>query len=87
MQRDLFKSAEQVGRSDLQPGDLLFFNTFARLSHVGIYIGEGRFIHAPRRGHNVSIESLDSKYYQGRYAGARRVMTSTTAPASQAPGL
>jgi cell wall-associated NlpC family hydrolase len=87
MQRDLFKSAEQVGKSDLQPGDLLFFNTFARLSHVGIYIGEGRFIHAPRRGYNVSIESLDSKYYQGRYAGARRVMTSTTAPASQAPGF
>lgn len=87
MQRDLFKSAEQVGRSDLQPGDLLFFNTFARLSHVGIYIGEGRFIHAPRRGHNVSIESLDSKYYQGRYAGARRVMTSTTAPAPQASGF
>ena len=87
MQRDLFKSAEQVGRSDLQPGDLLFFNTFARLSHVGIYIGEGRFIHAPRRGHNVTIESLDSKYYQGRYAGARRVMPHSTAPASPAPGF
>jgi cell wall-associated NlpC family hydrolase len=87
MQRDLFKSAEQVGRSDLQPGDLLFFNTFARLSHVGIYIGEGRFIHAPRRGRDVSIESLDSKYYQGRYAGARRVMTNATAPASPAPGF
>ena len=87
MQRDLFKSAEQVGKSDLQPGDLLFFNTFARLSHVGIYIGEGRFIHAPRRGRDVSIESLDSKYYKGRYAGARRVMTNATAPASPAPGF
>jgi cell wall-associated NlpC family hydrolase len=54
---------------------------------VGIYIGEGRFIHAPRRGRDVSIESLDSKYYQGRYAGARRVMTNATAPASPAPGF
>jgi cell wall-associated NlpC family hydrolase len=87
MQRDLFKSAEQVGQSELQPGDLLFFNTFARLSHVGIYIGEGRFIHAPRRGHAVSIESLDSKYYRGRYAGARRVMDPSAAPASAASGL
>ncbi len=72
--RDLFHRTEQIGRSELQPGDLLFFHTFARLSHVGIYIGEGRFIHAPRRGQTVKIESIDSKYYQKRYAGARRVM-------------
>ncbi len=72
--RELFHRTEQIGRSELQPGDLLFFHTFARLSHVGIYIGEGRFIHAPRRGKNVTIESIDSKYYQKRYAGARRVM-------------
>lgn len=78
MQRELFKSAEQIGKADLKPGDLLFFNTFARLSHVGIYIGEGRFIHAPRRGTTVSVESMDSSYYRGRFAGARRVMNSAT---------
>ena len=81
MQRDLFKSAEQVRKADLKPGDLLFFNTFATLSHVGIYIGEGRFIHAPRRGTTVTIESMDSSYYRGRFAGARRVMPPAAGPA------
>lgn len=83
MQRELFKSAEQVGKADLKPGDLLFFHTFARLSHVGIYIGEGRFIHAPRRGTTVTIESMDSSYYRGRYAGARRVMNPASSPTVQ----
>lgn len=83
MQRELFKSAEQVGKTDLKPGDLLFFNTFARLSHVGIYIGEGRFIHAPRRGTTVTIESMDSSYYRGRFAGARRVMNPAPGAAAQ----
>ncbi|MEI7785743.1 MAG: C40 family peptidase [Betaproteobacteria bacterium] len=87
MPRDLFKSTEQVVKADLKPGDLLFFNTFAKLSHVGIYIGEGRFIHAPRRGTTVTIESMDSSYYRGRYAGARRVMPPAATPAPpQAPG-
>lgn len=87
MQRELFKSAEQVGKADLKPGDLLFFNTFARLSHVGIYIGEGRFIHAPRRGTTVTIESIDSKYYRSRYAGARRVMPlDSSSVSASAPG-
>lgn len=79
--RDLFHRTEQIDRGELQPGDLLFFHTFARLSHVGIYIGEGRFIHAPRRGQTVRIESIDSKYYQKRYAGARRVMNPTVSSA------
>jgi cell wall-associated NlpC family hydrolase len=74
MQRDLFHRAQQVQKSQLEPGDLLFFDTFARLSHVGIYIGDGQFIHAPRRGLSVSIESMDSSYYRNRYVGARRVM-------------
>ncbi|MBM3363522.1 MAG: NlpC/P60 family protein [Betaproteobacteria bacterium] len=78
MPRELFHRSEQIGRDELKPGDLLFFHTFARLSHVGIYIGEGRFIHAPRRGQTVRIESMDSRYYQKRYAGARRVMEPST---------
>jgi len=72
--RDLFLRYEQVSRNDLKPGDLIFFHTFALLSHVGIYIGEGRFIHAPRTGQTVKVESIDNRYFQERYAGARRVM-------------
>ncbi len=63
-----------VAKKDLQPGDLVFFNTRAhRVSHVGIYIGNGKFIHAanPRRG--VVINSLEEGYYKRTYVGARRV--------------
>ena len=83
MQRDLFHRAQQIQKNQLQPGDLLFFDTFARLSHVGIYIGEGRFIHAPRRGLAVSIESMDSSYYRKRYVGARRVMGDAAAAGAE----
>ena len=72
--RDQFHRTQPIARSELAPGDLLFFHTYANLSHVGIYIGEGRFIHAPQRGTRVSIESMHSSYYSKRYAGARRVM-------------
>jgi len=75
LQRDLFHRSERIQKGELQPGDLLFFDTFGRLSHVGIYIGEGRFIHAPRRGMSVSIESMDSAYYRKRFVGATRVMS------------
>lgn len=62
-----------VGRQDLRPGDLVFFNTLGRtFSHVGIYLGEGRFIHAPRSGARVRVESMDSPYWRKRYTGARR---------------
>jgi cell wall-associated NlpC family hydrolase len=63
-----------VPRSELQPGDLVFFNTLRREnSHVGIYIGEGRFIHAPRTGANVRLEALGSGYWRQRFDGARRM--------------
>jgi cell wall-associated NlpC family hydrolase len=58
------------------PGDLVFFNTLGRtFSHVGIYVGEGRFIHAPRSGARVRVESMDSPYWRKRYTGARRAET------------
>lgn len=71
-------SQAQVGkpvpRSQLQPGDLVFFRTRGkRISHVGIYIGNGRFIHASSARGRVRIDSLNSGYYNKRYAGARRV--------------
>lgn len=67
-----------VGRkirpADLEPGDLVFYNTLRRpYSHVGIYIGENRFIHAPASGGRVRIESMDLDYWKKRFNGARRL--------------
>ena len=63
-----------VTRDELQPGDLVFFNTMrAQFSHVGIYIGENRFIHSPSRGKAVEIVDISSSYWQKRYNGARRL--------------
>jgi cell wall-associated NlpC family hydrolase len=62
-----------VPRDQLQPGDLVFFNTLRRtFSHVGIYIGNNRFIHAPRPGGAVRTEDMDYAYWRQRYNGARR---------------
>lgn len=73
-------SAEQatvgvhVERSHLQPGDMVFFRTSGkRISHVGMYVGNNRFIHAPRTGKNIEITSLSNKYWNSRYVTARRV--------------
>jgi cell wall-associated NlpC family hydrolase len=72
--RDMSRVGEQVSMSDLQPGDLVFFNTrrFA-FSHVGIYLGDNRFVHAPRRGREVEIATFDSSFWQRRFNGARRM--------------
>jgi cell wall-associated NlpC family hydrolase len=62
-----------VKREDLQPGDLVFFNTLKRtFSHVGIYVGAGRFIHAPRTGANVRTDDLSFAYWAKHFTGARR---------------
>lgn len=64
---------QPIERDALQPGDLVFFNTMRRtFSHVGIYIGDGRFIHAPRTGAQVRIEDMGSSYWARRFDGARR---------------
>ena len=61
---------------DLQPGDLVFFNTMKRaFSHVGIYVGEGKFIHSPKPGAQVRVEDMSGSYWQRRFDGARRVLT------------
>jgi cell wall-associated NlpC family hydrolase len=62
-----------VRREQLRAGDLVFFNTLGRTySHVGIYIGDARFIHAPRSGTRIRVESLASDYWARRFTGARR---------------
>ena len=63
-----------IDKNDLQPGDLVFFNTMKRaFSHVGIYVGDGKFIHSPKPGAEVRVESMTLAYWKGRFDGARRV--------------
>jgi cell wall-associated NlpC family hydrolase len=68
-----YAAARPVTRSDLRPGDLVFFRLAGReVSHVGIYAGGDRFVHAPQSGGQVRIASLDDEWYGTRYAGAGR---------------
>ncbi len=73
--REMSGVGTKVKRDDLVPGDLVFFNTrrFPN-SHVGIYLGDGRFIHAPSRGGDVEIATLDATYWRKRFDGARRLV-------------
>jgi cell wall-associated NlpC family hydrolase len=69
-----FLAGLKVKRSDMKPGDLVFFHTRGRhrISHVGIYISNGQFIHSPATGKSVEISSLDTAYWAKRFAGAKR---------------
>ena len=67
------RSGKAVSKSDLQPGDLVFFKTTsAPVGHVGMYVGNGQFIHAPNKSKPVKYDSLSSSYYSSRYVNARR---------------
>ena len=80
------KGLVPVSRDDLKPGDLVFFNTMKRtFSHVGIYIGENRFIHAPSRGKTVRTDDLGFAYWAKRFTGARRAEPALDAPGAEAP--
>jgi cell wall-associated NlpC family hydrolase len=71
-----FGSGQKIARPDMQAGDLVFFHTRGkRVSHVGIYIGDGQFIHAPTTGERVRVNSLSQSYWARRFAGARRPQT------------
>jgi cell wall-associated NlpC family hydrolase len=71
---EMSRRGETIKKDDLKPGDLVFFNTVKRtISHVGIYLGANRFIHAPRTGASIRVDSMESKYWETRYAGGRRV--------------
>jgi len=73
--RELSRIGDKVSLAELKPGDLVFFNTrrFA-YSHVGIYLGDNRFIHAPRRGREVEVAAIDAGYWAKHFDGARRLM-------------
>ena len=67
--------ARKVDRDALRPGDLVFFSPGGgKASHIGIYVGEGRFVHAPSSGGTVRLDQLDAEYWRRAYAGARRVL-------------
>ncbi len=71
----------KVGREELKPGDLVFFNTLKRtFSHVGIYVGDGKFIHSPRAGGEVRVEDMRKAYWERRFTGARRADAAAPAP-------
>ncbi|HMZ86088.1 MAG TPA: C40 family peptidase [Giesbergeria sp.] len=81
-------STEKIDKKDLQPGDLVFFNTMRRaFSHVGIYVGDGKFIHSPRSGGKVRVEDMQESYWQKRFNGARRVAPEAQAGNAQAAAL
>lgn len=79
-------ATQKIARADLQPGDLVFFNTLQRaFSHVGIYVGDGKFIHSPKPGSEVRVENMGLAYWSHRFDGARRVSMSAPESATLAP--
>ena len=71
--RDQYKAGELVARNDLRDGDLLFFGSSEdSINHVGIYVGNGKFVHAPRKGEEIRVTSVDESYFEKRFIGGRR---------------
>jgi cell wall-associated NlpC family hydrolase len=74
---EMSRVGEKVSMSDLKPGDLVFFNTMRRtFSHVGIYIGDNKFVHSPSTGSTIRVDDLDETYWEKHFTGARRIETS-----------
>lgn len=73
---EISRAGERIDTDELQPGDLVFYNTLKRgFSHVGIYVGDNKFIHSPSAGGRVRIENMDMTYWKKRFNGARRINT------------
>lgn len=71
--QEQFRAGENVGKADLKDGDLVFFGSSEEtINHVGIYVGNRRFVHAPRRGDEIKVTSLDDAYFAKKFVGARR---------------
>ena len=72
--RDMAHTGQIIERRDLSPGDLVFFGRRkGRVDHVGIYLGEGNFVHAPRTGREVTVSTLEGGYWGSKFIQARRV--------------
>ncbi len=81
-------ATQKIDRQELQPGDLVFFNTMRRaFSHVGIYVGDHKFIHSPKPGAEVRIEDMRVAYWHRRFDGARRVSDPSSAGPEQISSL
>jgi cell wall-associated NlpC family hydrolase len=72
--QELFRTVRKIALGEADPGDLMFFQDQAKLSHVGIYVGDGLFVHAPSSGQNVAVASLDSPYYQQHLVAVGRLL-------------
>jgi cell wall-associated NlpC family hydrolase len=84
--RAISQLGKAVTMDQLQPGDLVFFKTLkSTFSHVGIYVGEGRFIHAPTTGGGVHVVDMNDSYWSKRFSGARRLPVSAQPPAEFSP--
>jgi cell wall-associated NlpC family hydrolase len=76
--REIKELGERITPNELRPGDLVFYNTLRRaFSHVGIYLGEGRFVHSPSSGGGIRVEDMSQGYWQKRFNGARRIISSS----------
>ncbi|TGU69945.1 peptidoglycan-binding protein [Geomonas terrae] len=71
--REQYRVGDAVGREELKDGDLVFFGGSPdEINHVGIFVGNRRFVHAPRRGDDIKVSSMDESYFQKRFVGAKR---------------
>lgn len=79
---EISRFGHSVAREELRPGDLVFFDTRGRpYSHVAVYVGDGRFVHAPAQRGRVRVDAIDERYWQRRYSGARRLLEPAATPA------
>jgi cell wall-associated NlpC family hydrolase len=79
-------ATQHIDKRELQPGDLVFFNTMRHaFSHVGIYVGDNKFIHSPKPGAQVRVEDMGVSYWSSRFDGARRVVTVPDPTPARAP--
>lgn len=73
--KEMSQVGQKISVESLKPGDLVFFNTMRRtFSHVGIYLGENRFMHSPRKGQRVRVDNMEESYWTARFTGARRII-------------
>ena len=83
---EIARVGKSINRSELVPGDLVFFNTRGfKYSHVGMYVGKGKFIHAPRIGKNIEVANINQGYWDAVFTGARRVRRGQPANAANTP--